>query len=554
VVIPLLKEVLGLAKTAMLTAAPTKGASELIAKETDSQYGATDYEALINLLENKSLPPAVSVIVLDEAGALSIPELTRLTTALVRYNDTSTTKVKLVMVYDPAQLTTGDNATASIDAKRFYEVPSPINDYHSGTPEVKEGYKKAKVDNPELGKGVGVPFVHHMYDLSPLSTTFRSPLTEIVELQNAFKSSETVSQVRTSSNATTKDMTNALGTVAASSPAHLIATIVQSTNDNRALARTRMVVVGSEDKKRKYTEDLKNANVQDVSVLTVEESRGLNADEVYVDVVETDARAYRIPKKLNQAIYTATSRAIKFIYLTNVQSGKHVHDPSLPSKLEAIQQAQESKYAELIERLKERVEAFKALGEEVVVPPPTTPQEAPEVTEPLTEEEASEDFATDIPEEITPTPPTDPSVNRHTIRRPQSEVFGTTKLQPITPGTEVYFVRNVDSNGERIEMYVQHTPTLWRLVGILEDSEVEEVSTKIGANLRELPETQVRKAPFSEDTTQRNIFELSTPPSHFANARIGVNSHDIIYHYGGEATAMFASTPEDPNGLQHYAK
>lgn len=552
VIAPLLREVLGLPKEAILPVATTEQASELIAKEMGSAFDKTSYSDLLQNLESNQIPPSVSVIVLDEAGALNILQTQNLAKALARYNQQAKTPLKLVMLYDPSQLTAGNVARAPLNMSAFYEVPTTVSAYYNGSDETRIRYKMGQVEDRDLDASNAPLFVHHVYDLSPLATTFRSPLNEIVDLQNVFRTSIVPPSIKTSSNGTSTNMAEALGTTASPSAAQIIPTIVASANSNAS--RTRMIVVGSEPKKSKYESDLVAAKVANVQVLTVWESRGLSADEVYVDITRGDNTDFDTDATYNQALYTATSRAIKFIHLAHFTPSKHTIDHSLPSKLEAILKAKDDKYEQVITTLKDRIEAFKALGEEVVpiVKPPVKP--IPQEDEPLSMASAEEEDEPVYEEEDTPIGATtiDSTLElRHSFHYPQSEAFDP-KFGTITPDEEVYFIKSVSAEGTRIEVYTQHSGEHYRRIAVLSDQEVVELSAKLGFDLLSLPDNRSLPATADVDTTQRNLFVLEHEPPHAFNARIGASSHDIVYEYTGDSLAQFSSTPDDHNGLKRY--
>ena len=702
VLFPFLEQALGYAKENILVAATTESAAKLIAEQTTSAYGATPFEGLIKSLKDKSFPPKVSLIVLDEAGSLTVKELQELSSLVVEHNLANpNAKLKVVMLYDSAQATAGNVATPSLDLNAYYEVPSNITEYFQGDETAKEAYRRGRHTLPDGSYdprfAAGVPFVHHILDISPLATTFRSPIAEVVALQNAYRTGSKVTSVRTGANTDGLSMKGALGTLAAKDATQIMSLVLRSKNENPD--RTRMIVVGSDAKVSRYTTELANAGITDVQVLTPHTARGLSADEVYVDIVESDSLRYAETAPFNQAMYTATSRAVKFVYVTGVTSEKHTIDHGLPTKLATILAEKKTKFDTVIEHLKTRIQAF---GE---TPPPTqtpaqtpqtptqAPQEGQEAEQVIEEEEVS-----DMPEEIEEPPingraPMSPdailqailleiskfqaqyasyftfdptkvdriervnvtaiiellnklvsdyalpvkaverksnswyqdivlsdghvinfgsvlggvsgdnltaeqrvdnlaglvaqivnhfvdtgqtdylrpmielyksrnqpptggttmgNTNSHKLRHPQSEAFDD-QFGAINPGDKVYFAKEESNGLSRINVYTDGPNNTYRLIGVLGESEVAEVSTKVGVNLNSLSPTKFRPK-LTQDPSGRNLFEASSALTQIVPARVGQSSHDIVYQYADAVTHNFESSPDDPNGLKAYAR
>jgi len=571
VVFRLLKEVLGYGPDTIMSGSTTQASAQLIAEQVSSTYGANEATKITELLEEGKLPPAVRLLVLDEIGALGVREMQRLAAAIVSHNlSKPKQQIKVLFMYDSNQLTAGNRGDAVIDINPFYEVPENITEYHNGDEVSKRKYKQGLHTvngqyDPRFASGVNFP--HHIFDVSPLIATYRSPLSEIIDAQNAFKSTQVVESIQTAANVdTTGSMVGAMGTMASKTNGQLLTKLVSSYNSNPG--RTRMVVVGTDEKKARYMTDLATAGAADVQVLTAAECRGLKAQEVYVDIENTDSHYYSEPVAYNQAMYTATSRAETFLYISGIASSRHTVDASLPTKVNEVLKSKDIKYDTVIDALTQRSKAFEILGaEEPVTPPkpqepqapPVTPEEAPEILNggtPIEEDEP--------PIEESPAPPVggdapllDPtSSNWHKISAPQSEAFNDARLGSIRPEEKVFYAREVDNGMSRIRVFVAGpTEGTFRQIGILMDHEVGSVSKVLGADLTALPPTKF-SPDLLNDTTGRNIFRAIGPqPVNIADARVSSASTDIEYKYDSPLpTFTFKGTPDDPNGLKEIAK
>lgn len=86
VVAPALKDLAALSSEEILTSAPHKLAADNIKKSLNSGYEPTLFSQTLEMLENNKVPEKVRLIVIDEAGALTAPELNHFSAALARRN------------------------------------------------------------------------------------------------------------------------------------------------------------------------------------------------------------------------------------------------------------------------------------------------------------------------------------------------------------------------------------------------------------------------------------------------------------------------------------
>lgn len=362
VVTPLALRLSGITPDKVITAASTATAAENIARAVGNTVSNT-METLSQLLETGNIPENVEVLVVDEVGPAKYELIDRLSKALSKFNRENTNRVPLKMLYifDPNQVTAGYKDSPDIESIG-YNTPYGFD---TMSPE-----EKNKVMNGEYEIGMDLVFTQNIYDLTPLSTTYRSDVAQIQDLFGAFRTKDQVTSTAAATSVdprvSTKDI---LGTYVQLDNKDLKEILKSSvlTNPNRS----RVVIVGSESKKLAYSNELKASGITEDAalVLTVSEAQGLTFDEVYVDVATSESPAdfpnlFDSPKSYNKYMYTAISRAAKFAYVANV-TGTNSIDTTIPEKTARAASTKTTDYDQYVAIKKQEVELLKSLTKDV---------------------------------------------------------------------------------------------------------------------------------------------------------------------------------------------
>lgn len=514
------------------TAAPMQLAAANIASSVGSTHGVNTVDTLIENLAKDTLPKQTRLIILDEAGAVTIEQYYYLAAELAKYNVRNPDSVvRMLMLYDPNQVTEGNAGSASLDALGYYEISTAERSYWEGNEAEKKAYRsgnKIPEDKPR------VPFVHNITQITPLSTTYRSDVVEIADLQNTFKTNNTVGEVSSSaSKAPSGDVTDITGTYAEKGST-IVDTFLRSQKQNPH--RSRSVVVGSEAKKQEYLRLLPGAEV-----ITVKEAQGITRDEVYVDITTGDHPYFAdSPRTFNQFVYTALSRAVVYLHMANAPTPEFVPDPSVITRAEELKASKENIKAKRVESLKSDKDTLKNLLGEVekvkVKPTPiATVEEAKDAVEELEEEIDTQDEPYD-----SPAPLDEVREGFHALRRPSSNAFKEDPLfEPVKAGMQLTIAKDISNDKLRYlilqDSVADETDTRGlRVVGILEESEVPEFESATGLDLQKLPGYN-----FTKDYRFGNNGVDPGEPMTGYGLYVGASSSDIQYVYHPQATYSF---------------
>lgn len=379
---------------------------------------ALNIKDLIKALQAGSVDSKVQFIVLDEIGGVSEKDLSDLADALSVYNKRrlrdNKRKASLLVMGDPNQRLSSETGTPAI------ERPT-------------KGISKRKV-SPLDG-------IHKIKAINPLTLTFRSDNPSIVMVQKVFEgSSKKVDRLNGRANFAEGElsaMTTPLqGSYIDSSNVMLMPILEKSL----ALSpkKEKAVIVNNSAAKKSYTDMLTKRFPEAMSsgiitVLTIEEAQGRTIPEVYVDISpasETDDK--KITRMINTDLYTATSRAVDFLYVARMPNAQNNLDMGMESRVQNNQKEKIDSFDNMINELQRMIDTLKELGikykrkeslrdtnkdEGEEVPETKEQEQNNEKAEEIIEEEES------IPEEETPEPEPKPEPGEgETITETEEEV------------------------------------------------------------------------------------------------------------------------------------
>lgn len=516
VVLPLASKLLKLDASELYTAAPFDPGAKAIANSTNTQ--AKNVSNLIEDLRTNNIPSDTRVFVVDEVSTLSYEILHELAGAFAKFqNENQDRHVKMIMMYDPLQTNYGANGRPVIENVSFSKGAG----YDFATPDVKKQMEAGLT----LPSGT-LPFIHNAVDLSPLSTTFRSNVQSIIDLQNLFKGDDRVTNTPTSAsvnpNTSTKDI---LGTYSGGNK-EILQVLSSSYKTNPG--RSRAIVTDNPQ----YWQDALIANgMNDVAVLTVATSSGVTVEEAYVDIKVESSPNY------NRNLYTALSRASKFLYLGNYKTD-FVEDTSIPEKVKKAELLNESRNSSTIEYVQAQINLF---SDSIVQ---STPRQ--DVEETITEQVIEEDQPMlELDQEpfvlAVPPVPTSMESGAHILNFPSNTVFEDTEDAPaLKAGDKVILVKD-DSLGKTRYVVLQRlSDGGYRTAAILSDGEIATFESTVlgGKSLSSLkPETLVND--FRGGKVNQYLKEISgNPISSFIELEVSEGSEKLQFHYGNTPTTL----------------
>lgn len=604
VVTPLALRLAGLSSDNVMSAASTAPAAENLARAVGNTESNT-METMAKLLEDGNIPADVSVILVDEVGPAQYELIDRLSRALARFNRNNTARIpiKMVYIYDPNQVTAGYKDIPDIEAMG-YSVP------YSYKALMPDDQRKMRLGEYELGSEL--VFTHNIYDLTPLSATYRSDVGPVQDLFNAFRTTDKVKSLNAASSIDPKFSTKDIqGTFVELDPSNLLNILRSSVVTNAD--RTRAVIVGSDQKKRIYEDELRTAGIPagTVQVLTVGDAQGLTFDEVYVDVSRSDNptnydRLFESDKAYNKYVYTAVSRAAHFAYLSGFQSTNSV-DPSIADKAAVSAANKKSDYDKYVEAKKSDIELLKSLTQDVSVSNqapeavPTQETEEPvaveegESTHDITDAEvdayydkAVDEAAAEAEQKRQPLlpkldealissengmeddihddesyqmeealPVEDPEFDHFQLFHPDNYAFSDVGSSPgLQVGDKLVVVKdNYNANPfetkERIAILREEGDGRFRKVAVLSDTEKQSFSDRFGFNLDKL-----QALPFHPvDGGQYFVsYEGKLGKSQAYSMYVGPGTQPLTYRYSyGEPTVQLSSPKDSLNLFNRWA-
>lgn len=433
VVSKLFKEVGNFTDGEILTAAKFDLAAKNIAESIGTPDKANTVEALTKSLKEGKVPPKTKIIIIDEAAALGGNEINDFAAALAAYNKAHPNgKLKFILLYDPNQITQGGLGKSPLDGSFIGDLSTTTDpEYFAGDQETKQQYRTGETKAKQQSVA---NFSYNLKQITPLSVTYRSSVSEIVDLQNKYKTRQLITEVNTASsvdpNITTEKI---LGTFSESGST--IAEKISASIRENGKGRTRIILVGSQAKVEKY-----KAILPDVEVVTVDEAAGIARDEVYVDLEMSDNENFKseLPITFNQWMYTAISRAKLYVHIANATKPSH----SIDNKIETLKPSESTSKA-MVDYLAKAIEDLKAITGQEVVPEVKKEEEVVEEEQATAQEESPQEKAEKDQEEREEETEDENSDTGNEDNFPDED-------EPEEPPTQAP-IEETDENGEVIE-------------------------------------------------------------------------------------------------------
>jgi len=343
---------LGYGPTEILATGHTESSSTLINQQFGINANPT-VEQITEKLNSDSIGTA-KVIIIDEVSGLTKDEFDSVVTALNNYNTRNKTDIKILGLGDPNQMTPGGLS------KNFFEDYRNVDEYGS------------------------------MTILPPLTIRYRSDIGPVNDFQDLF-----LGRVKSIVNSPIKVKTNSdksLGVNGAISPEAITAEL-----ESRSPGTTKLIIVNEKDV------DAFKTKFPNHEVVSVNNAQGRTVEEAFIYLSPQD---YSDIQDFNTAMYTAASRASKYLFVTGIPI-----TPVIDDSIGEVSKFQAESLKKGIELFKEeRIEEKNQYPEDFVGPEKS---EEDEIVPPIedTEEEEEDD------ENPPPTnePPTEPSEEEPTI-------------------------------------------------------------------------------------------------------------------------------------------
>jgi len=516
VVSKILKAVLDLKNTDIHSAAPYTLAAQNIAESLGDETRANTVEALTAMLNAGDIGEA-QLLIVDEAGGLSIEAISNFSRAVANYNKTAKVKTKYVLLYDPNQVTPGNVGRPALDLEFFAAMQQTETDYYSGDANVKAEYESGTraVKNP-----TSLAFVEKLTQITSLSSTYRADISELIDLQNLYKSKEVITEHFTASSSSPQgSLENILGTFAEKNNTIIEKfRLSQSSNPGR----TRVILVGSEQKKATYESALPGA-----LVLVVPDAAGIVRDEVYVDISPSDHANFSNIEVYNQWVYTALSRAKLYAQISGVQQVEHIVDPQIvPQPKSKVTQT------EVLASLDNKIATLEKLTDQAE-PPIITPKLE------NNEEGVVEVGWEDVLPPIEVDEPVAPSA--HLMMHPTNSAFThipeVDGMAPMKAGDELIVAvdespKKDGSPARRVVLMREVEPNYFERVAVIGDKEEATFLAQVRIPSSSLQTMQVKP------TATDNVFKGSVRGP---KVWVQPGSRPILYRYGNETTETFSS-------------
>ena len=433
VVSKLFKEVGNFTDGEILTAAKFDLAAKNIAESIGTPDKANTVEALTKSLKEGKVPPKTKIIIIDEAAALGGNEINDFAAALAAYNKAHPNgKLKFILLYDPNQITQGGLGKSPLDGSFIGDLSTTTDpEYFAGDQETKQQYRTGETKAKQQSVA---NFSYNLKQITPLSVTYRSSVSEIVDLQNKYKTRQLITEVNTASSVDPTITTEKILGTFSESGSTIAEKIGASIREN-GKGRTRIILVGSQAKVEKY-----KAILPDVEVVTVDEAAGIARDEVYVDLEMSDNENFKpeLPITFNQWMYTAISRAKLYVHIANATKPSH----SIDNKIETLKPSESTSKA-MVDYLTKAIEDLKAITGQEVVPEVKKEEEVVEEEEATAQEESPQEKAEKDQEEREEKTEDENSDTGNEDNSPDED-------EPEEPPTQAP-IEETDENGEVIE-------------------------------------------------------------------------------------------------------
>lgn len=491
-IIPMVLKALDLGIDHVVAFASTEAATKILKENVKSAHDISTVEDLVEKIDSGQLAKTVQLIVIDEAGGLRLEQLNALSAAIARHN-LKGHNVKVLLAYDPAQTGLGQTGIIQLDGHTLPTGQGDIQAALNGVVQSREFYS-------------GYPFgIGNIFRTQPLKVTFRASSLEITNLAKFYRLN-VPNQIETISNVSSQKSDEPFfGTYAVDSTSELERVL----NEAIALApqRSRLIIVSDNAKEAYYKE-----RYPKVTVIKIEDARGVAAEEVYVDL----GRGRLTEEAFAKQMYTAITRGVDFVAVVSDVPYTNVFDPDSKNRNSATR-ASKLNYEGRYKLLRGAAENAIRLGL-------------------LTQEEA--DIKIDVGDggdgggEDDGQDGQGNDENFFVPKHPASELFNLDENIDI-PSDEIYVAKTDEGNGKFfIRLLVKTNEGHYATLAILNEQEVDRFTEFSGVKLMKLPLLKYAKVGSVDPTGKVVIAFSEQEPKLVSTVKFSADrSHPLAFAY-----------------------
>ena len=275
----------------------------------------------------EGFPAHINLLVIDEAFGMTVDQMSSVNKAVLKINNARKTdnlsQMKVIMLGDPGQMT-----TENVSVLQILDIDSNINTI-----------------------------------ITPVSTVYRSDIPALIDFQNIFRRSvedltdrPIIAKVTNLNigvfNETTNPIKGVYG-VSGDFKQGILARLAKLDNSNDGKRR---VIITDPTRVGDYQAFVQGNNFKNVEVMSYLDAQGQTIDEVYMDIQGLDAEGQKMsPSKQNDALYTASSRAVDLIVAANLNIENTV-DPNLDKVSAGLTQEITERNEEFMREIRENNE------------------------------------------------------------------------------------------------------------------------------------------------------------------------------------------------------
>lgn len=499
-VIPAVLTALGYGIDNVVAFASTKLATDLVRKQVSSSHDIESIDALVKHIDEDTLPKTVRLVIVDEAGGLRREDLNALSAAIARYNSRGN-NLKALLFYDQAQTGLGEVGLIQLDLHTLPNGPGDVEAALRGVPQPPLFYPAS-------------PFgIRNLFRATPLSVTFRASSLEITTLAKDFRLG-------------IPDKLTTISNIEVGQPVKEIpygTLVVQDRNSaisliNASIAldptRSRLVVVSTEADKRAYESAFAEGNV---SVVTIEDARGIAADEVYVELSRGNLSNEAFAKQL----YTAITRGIAFVTVVGLYNYIHTVDKDIKNRY-MITQATKAVSKGRLELLEKSAKVVSKLG---VVDVKFDKKDSKD-----------DDDSDDGQDDDVDGPPN--NENFFVPKHPASE-FYSVDTSELT--SDEVFIAKTDEGNERysVRLLVKDRDNDFYTLAILNTEEMSRFAEFSGVNVDKLPVLEYARVPSKDSTGKVVITFVGGYPRQVTSVKFAsTRSHPLMFTFSATEKAL----------------
>ena len=319
----------GLGTGSIMTIGHNDSSSKTISNALNTEENnVTTFLDKINSTEG--FPAHINLLVIDEAFGMTVDQMQAVDNAVVKINNdrktNSLSQLKVIMLGDPGQMT-----AENVSVLQVLDIDSKINTV-----------------------------------VTPVSTVYRSDIPALIDFQNVFRRNvedvsnrPIVSKVTNLNIGVFNETTNPIKGVYGVSGDFKQGILARLSKLDNSGDGKRRVIITDPTRVEDYKAYTQGNGFDNIEVLSYLEAQGQTIEEVYMDILGLDVNGDKMsPAKHNDAMYTASSRAVDLIVAANLNIENTV-DPNLDRVSAGLSQEITERNEEFMRETRENAELIK---------------------------------------------------------------------------------------------------------------------------------------------------------------------------------------------------